>query len=919
MTNSIIDLVKPIRRSRLCKGLMAVSLSVCAAVLLAAETRTAVVETDPGGGVHLTDPDVRFVPRLVYPRWLGQANGESRGFAADGVRRFSFLRETLFDPAAANPSATKAKGTVTATGAADGGVAVSYRLTFPATVSLAQVGLQAELPQGRFRNGTVTLDGRSHPLRLAGKDDRVAFGKAAHVAFADPQGRLLMELVFAQPTLVHVMAPRPDSARGFTFRIAFAADNPIAAGTEIASGFTVRGPLPLEADDGRLFAVRAGKDWIPLALDSEIAAGSAADMTLVTGRPAPCGTFGRVVREGDHFAFEKNPGVARRFYGANVCFSACYPTKAQADWLCETLVRCGYNAVRYHHFDTSLTSDGSHVDSARIARLDNLVASCAEHGLYITTDLFVGRRTPWKAVGVDRPGVLSQNEFKAWIFFHEPLRQNFKAYIRELLTHVNGVSGVAYKDDPAIAFLALVNEGNPGNYGVEKVMEAPGARAAWERWCAERGEASVLPKSVYDRTKASALFNRFLAAVEARHFADFRRFIREEIGCRALLSNMSAWNNPPAFQVPRARLYDYVDDHFYYDHPRFPVHRWCLPYSYSGENPLRKDGGCCRPALRRLLDAPFVVTEFNYVAPNPYRACQGLVFGAFAALQDWDGLWRFEWTMDEKDAFSFSGVPFSGKGFNAVGDPVQLATDRALAALYLRGDLSPHADVLALQIESDHLDRAAEGDPFNTATDWNGLGWQAKLGTVVGPVPTGVRQVWDVADYTNSLETATRKAQLRPAAATVDAASGAFAVATERTCGVFLETGSRRAGALAVQVAGAPAAVWATSLDGRGLGESRRILLTHLTDVLSDGTEFSGRGRRLLLKFGEGGYLMAQGTADVALEVTGRSYRIHALSSGGRRVAEVPCAVGERGELRFRCDVAARPNAATFLYEIERL
>ena len=65
--------------------------------------------------------------------------------------------------------------------------------------------------------------------------------------------------------------------------------------------------------------------------------------------------------------------------------------------------------------------------------MDNLIASCAAHGLYITTDLFVGRRTPWKAIGVDRPGVLSQDDFKSWIFFHEPLRQNFKAYIRELL------------------------------------------------------------------------------------------------------------------------------------------------------------------------------------------------------------------------------------------------------------------------------------------------------------------------------------------------------------------------------------------------------------------------------------------------------------------------------------------------------
>ena len=81
-------------------------------------------------------------------------------------------------------------------------------------------------------------------------------------------------------------------------------------------------------------------------------------------------------------------------------------------------------------------------------------------------------------------------------------------------------------------------------------------------------------------------------------------------------------------------------------------------------------------------------------------------------------------------------------------------------------------------------------------------------------------------------------------------------VAIAAECGVFSEGGRMRAGCLAADCGGVPATIWASSLDGKPLADSSRILLTHLTDVQNTGATFEDDTMRVLLAWGDLPHLM---------------------------------------------------------------
>ena len=693
----------------------------------------------------------------------------------------------------------------------------------------------------------------------------------------------------------------------------------------------------------------AAAPWVPFIAERDIEPGSALDFSRIAAAHAPCGVHGRVVVRDGHFECEDRPGEPIRFWGVNVSSGANFPDEDKAEGIAAHLAALGYNAVRIHHHDGGLVAqnpDTTALDPDALRRHDALVAACARHGLYIATDLYVSRPVAWRAVGIDRDGTMGKGEFKHLVPVHAGAFSNFCAFASAWLNHTNAFTGVRFADDPALLSVALINEGNLDNGAApEPFVSLPNWQEKWAAWLetAKAADpaafadipATIPPGNHWTRTRHVAAFSRFLAEVEAVFEARAVRFLREEIGLKAPISNMSSWMQPPEYQgVLAGPTQDYVEAHAYCDHPTFPERQWGLPCLVGSENPVRKrihsmGYGAMGATLKRVFGKPFCVTEFNYCAPNPHRGAGGLLFGAEAAAQDWSGAWRFDWAAT-KQAVEAPETVYSGL-FAISGDPLRQASERIAAALFLRGDLAPCADAYAVLLPPSKITGFFDGESRQLNTPWPELTWRARLGTVwaeeapswarwIDPYPDFYTRTGPVADLTARDDIA------------VDREAGWFKVATPRTCAVFAEGGTHEAGAMKAEFGGGtePAAqnaatVWASSLDGEPLAASSHILVGFLTDLRNTGQveepqpAGSDGPATLVRQWGTPPHLVRAGKAriELALDPTTDGWRCHALSQGGRRLAEIPVSRTEDGRLALDLDNAAA-GSATMFWELVR-
>ena len=388
-------------------------------------------------------------------------------------------------------------------------------------------------------------------------------------------------------------------------------------------------------------------------------------------------------------------------------------------------------------------------------------------------------------------------------------------------------------------------------------MTAP----VWKAWIAEqqsRGEfADVSGEYPADTTQkgssplAQAL-QKFCAWREDLFAARMRRLLRDELGCKALLTSLNAGIPPSAYNEMRKKNFDYCDTHYYWDHPRFLGIKWWLPSlsGHSGANPVCTPDFGRRVKGDRFYGQPQTVTELNFCPPNRYRSMYGLVTGANAAHDDWGGAWRFCWGCEKGDVGNSSRQTVGW--FAVAGDVTALAAERAVASLFLRGDM---------------------------------------------PIGNG------------SYGTSER--------IKIDRFTGTVTVDTPRTAGGFREFGHLDTGTLVADFGNQSGCIWVTSLTESPIKDSRRILVTHLTDGVDSDMVFRDGRRTIIEKWGQDPHLLRSGRVDVALRTSQSNLSVYALDSSGKRRARLSTSYSD-GRLKFTADISMFQDDATFLYEIAR-
>lgn len=201
----------------------------------------------------------------------------------------------------------------------------------------------------------------------------------------------------------------------------------------------------------------------------------------------------------------------------------------------------------------------------------------------------------------------------------------------------------------------------------------------------------------------------FLWALEG-YFSEMYRYIKDELKGESLVLGTIVGCSTPNIM---AKL-DSVDTHAYWHHPSFPGGAWDPNNWYVVNEPLvnyLNQSVVPWLSLKRVYGKPHLVSEYNNPAPNMYDAETVLTLATYAALQDWDGIFIFDYgSRDNWDTKRIRGY------FDIDQHPIKMATMIPAQMLFVRGDLKPANHLISAELSGE---REKELIAKGKARAWN--------------------------------------------------------------------------------------------------------------------------------------------------------------------------------------------------------
>jgi hypothetical protein len=199
-------------------------------------------------------------------------------------------------------------------------------------------------------------------------------------------------------------------------------------------------------------------------------------------------------------------------------------------------------------------------------------------------------------------------------------------------------------------------------------------------------------------TEARKDWLRFLRDLEYRYYDLMVAHLRTNCGYSGLIFGTIMANSPATAQ---SRL-DVIDGHAYWQHPQFPGTpwdpvNWFVP-NVSMVNTLADDNTLAGLARQRIKGKPFTVTEYNHPQPSYYGSESPLLLAAYGGLQDWDGIWVFDYGPGQ-DGTATMG--YARGFFDTAQHSGKMANLLLAANLFRRGDVGPAAQEITMALTPD--------------------------------------------------------------------------------------------------------------------------------------------------------------------------------------------------------------------------
>lgn len=526
-------------------------------------------------------------------------------------------------------------------------------------------------------------------------------------AWGNPEKGQRIEMRFDPPLKSVYIEPVDDSqVRAFFYK-----DQILPGRQHIKAVLTVSDGVRIDQTAAERLGLDDPRRW---PLDQIDWRTSPVDLSFLNAPEKPAGKRGFVKVVGDQLQFAD--GTPARFWGTNVSAYALFRTSDEE--ICtqaRRLSALGFNLVRLHHHDSYWVTpsifgrhdqvrDTQNLSPESLQKIDRWIKCLKDEGIYVWLDLHVQRallardnildfdELPKRDGLVDRDGNAIA-DLKGYAYVNASIANAMKRFAEQYLGHVNTYTGLAYKDDPAIAAVLITNENDlTGHYGnallpdkkptkhIDRYMKQAKAFATqhgfpedktWRAW--EDGPSKLFLNDLERR------FNQQM--IEHLH----------ALGVKVPIVTTSTWGRNGLSSLPALTAGDLIDAH-----------------SYGGgeqleKNPLTSDNLVNWIAAAQVVGRPFSVTEWNNEwrdgePPVAERHALPLYVAASARYQGWDALMQYAYSQEP-----FNAQERSASSWHAYNDPGMLATLPAAALLYRRGDVREAGQTYIFAPTSDTL------------------------------------------------------------------------------------------------------------------------------------------------------------------------------------------------------------------------
>ena len=420
--------------------------------------------------------------------------------------------------------------------------------------------------------------------------------------------------------------------------------------------------------------------------------------------------------------FVKGDGSPIRFWAVN-SYAFRKGQKALED-NARFLAKRGVNIVRWHGQICSKSKDSQITDIDTKARdqLWQYVAAMKKEGIYMTLSPYYAMPAkPQPKWGVPYEG----SDMHAMLFFNPKLQSAYKTWLKEIFEPKNPYTGIALKDDAAVAIIQLQNEDSLlfwtianlkgkdldllcrqyAQWLVKKYGSLKKAFAAWDNSKVDGDNLAkgiVRFRHIWDMTqpqkensgiaKRLADQTQFWTEKMYRFNGEMARFLREEIGAKQLV-NPGNWKSADSVKLNDAERYSYTANEVmavnsYYNGGQHigPNQGWAIVNGDRFTNrSVLFDPRSLPLNIKQVANHPMLVTESAWVPPLGYQSEGPFLVSVFQSLCGVDGFYWFSMAEPQwRQPASANGyLPSIGKW--VINTPQLMGNFPAAALMYRKG------------------------------------------------------------------------------------------------------------------------------------------------------------------------------------------------------------------------------------------